>query len=338
MKNSRENRMETLKAANIETGKYFSAVLPEGFKAGDVVNFTIDENGIPVIAQGPKQTRLNIDEQAFVKQVFNDGYVKNTRLHRRWVMAQMFRMLNYKNMITGKSGYDAYLNDCYGYQYQFEMMLDEVFVLSKLYAKDSVAFKERSVFFTPDVVIATCEDYMRKLRKYIEELPVHKCKGIPYKKILGKDVFVSDIYKKVLRPQEMNLLDLKAAVRHSKCINGNSYDIDFYHGLRKFCSEMYKLPSYTPKCAEWKNAFKGEGSYYTLMNLIKFHGCRVYTDKYDEYLCEKQLTLPESIEYVNEAKIKYNKEYYRLFALLKKVIKDNHFDFKERMQEIYSEK
>ena len=30
MKNSRENRMEALKAANIETGKYFSVTLPEG--------------------------------------------------------------------------------------------------------------------------------------------------------------------------------------------------------------------------------------------------------------------------------------------------------------------
>ena len=37
MKKSRENRMEALKAANIETGKYFSVTLPEGLKPGSTI-------------------------------------------------------------------------------------------------------------------------------------------------------------------------------------------------------------------------------------------------------------------------------------------------------------
>ena len=117
MKNSRENRMEALKAANIETGKYFSVTLPEGLKPGSTINVTISEDGTPVVLNpSEKKTELTPEEQAFVNQVYNDGYVRNTRLHRRWIMAQMFRMLNYKSPVTDKSGYDAYLNERYGYQ------------------------------------------------------------------------------------------------------------------------------------------------------------------------------------------------------------------------------
>lgn len=108
-----------------------------------------------------KKTELTPEEQAFVNQVYNDGYVRNTRLHRRWIMAQMFRMLNYKSPVTDKSGYDAYLNERYGYQYQFDIMLQEVKVLTRLKTRDREAFEERNIFFTPDVVISTCEDYIK---------------------------------------------------------------------------------------------------------------------------------------------------------------------------------
>ena len=49
MKKSRENRMKALKAANIETGKYFSVTLPEGLKPGSTINVTISEDGTPVV-------------------------------------------------------------------------------------------------------------------------------------------------------------------------------------------------------------------------------------------------------------------------------------------------
>ena len=55
MKKSRENRMEALKAANIETGKYFSVTLPEGLKPGSTINVTISEDGSPVIVSPEKK-------------------------------------------------------------------------------------------------------------------------------------------------------------------------------------------------------------------------------------------------------------------------------------------
>lgn len=43
-KNSKENRVAALKAAGMNTGKYFSISLPEGLQPGAKINITIDEN------------------------------------------------------------------------------------------------------------------------------------------------------------------------------------------------------------------------------------------------------------------------------------------------------
>mgnify|MGYP004619103709 CR=1 FL=1 len=213
------------------------------------------------------------------------------------------------------------------------MMLEEVKVLTRLKTRDREAFEERNIYFTPDVVISTCEDYIKKLHKHVEGLPVHKCKGIPYKKVFGENIFITDLQKKVFCPQERMLRDLKNIVgdmnKYPACyVNGS-----FYWGLRGFCSHLYKLPDKTPKCKEWKDAFKGEGSYYTLMNLIKFHGCRVVNRKTME-----KMELMKSINTVNILTVSYKGEYYRLFAFMKQVIEDNNFNFNKRMQELYPEK
>ena len=75
MKKSRENRMEALKAANIETGKYFSVTLPEGLKPGSTINVTISEDGSPVIVN-PEKKRINSEEESFLSQIYEDGYVE----------------------------------------------------------------------------------------------------------------------------------------------------------------------------------------------------------------------------------------------------------------------
>lgn len=44
----------------------------------------------------------------------------------------------------------------------------------------------------------------------------------------------------------------------------------------------------------------------------------------------------EACYYLKDCLDEYKGEYYRMFALLKQVIKDNNFDFYTRMAEIYS--
>jgi hypothetical protein len=316
MMKNRTKREETMKNAGINTGKYFSIQLPEGLKPGSTVSIIINENGEAVLSNDNSVHKHDFDD--IENQIFANGYVKNTKLHRRWVMAQMFRMLNYERNQFDK-GYDACLRNCYPYQYQFKMMLEEVRVLSKLECSDKQAYEERSHFFDQYVIIKTCNDYLEKLRRYIAGLKIRHCKGIEYVRISGKDIFISDLNNKVYMPLENMIRNIKYSINYNA----------LYCNLRRFINKMIKLPDNTPKCKEWIDAYKGAGSYYTLMNMVKFHNCFIINQYTGEVLrgCD-------SVKYLEDMLYLYHDQYWRMFALLKQTIKDNNFDFYKRMSEI----
>ena len=63
-----------------------------------------------------------------------------------------------------------------------------------------------------------------------------------------------------------------------------------------------------------------------------FHNCKIeVTGKYDIGYGTN------SMEYLKAALEEYYGEGWRMFALMKKVIADNGFNFNKRMKEIYSE-
>lgn len=235
-------------------------------------------------------------------------------------MAQMFRMLNYKKPFDGTSdNYNNYLKNMYSYKYTLTMLLDEINVLSKLEISDKESFEERRKFFNYNVVIEVLEDYMIKLSNYIKSLPIKRCKRIPYKTINGKNIFCADIDKKVFLP-------IREAVN---CIRKSNTYHTMYQRLQRFMRVMVKLPHETPKSRMWVDAYKGAGAFYTLKNLIMHHGCVIHTDR------NKKMNQSESMAYLNQKLIEYQDDGWRMFALMKKVIVDNNFNFTKRMNEIY---
>ena len=308
---NKNERMEKLNGMGINTGKYFSVDLPNGLKPGAKIALIINENGEPVVVP---------ENNPIANQIIADGYVRNTKLHRRFVMAQMFEMLNYQSWNGKESGYNACLKNRYSYDYTFKMMLEEVKVLSKLEGRDKESFMERSHFFTKEVVVAVMNDYMEKLKQHVESLPNHNCKGVPYKKIKGTNIFNADLCKKVYQPLYSDLSYVKYATNYAS----------IYRYLKKFVDKMVKLPWNTPKSKAWVDAFKGEGAYYTLKNLVMFHNCGIKVDKFDfRFGVNAMAVLKCKLD-------EYKGEGWRMFALMKKVIADNNFDFQKRMQEIYS--
>ena len=305
---NKNERMNTLNKAGINTGKYFNIELPNGLKAGSTISVQINENGEPVIVDN------------IAKQIIEDGYVRNTKLHRRFVMAQMFQMLDYVSYDGRETGFDAALRH-YGYDYQFKMMLEEIKVLSKLEVRDAETFNERKHFFTKDVVVKTCNDYLKKLKEYIDGFKTFNCKGVPYKKVRGVNIFCEDLNKKVYNPIQLQIHKINSA---------RSY-IEMYKLLSKFVSGMMRLPYNTPKCKVWVDAYKGEGAFYTLKNLIMFHNCVVIDERGYMYR-----GVGNSMGYLNAMLEKYQGEGWRMFALMKKVIRDNHFDFDRAMSRIYN--
>ena len=306
---NKKERMEKLNNAGINTGKYFSIDLPEGIKPGSTISLVINENGQPVI--------MNNKPDPIVEQIINDGYVRNTKLHRRFVMAQMFQMLSYESYDGFSSGFHACLNDRYGYDYTFKMMLEEIRVLSKLEVKDIESFGERSHFFSKYVVMDVVCDYIEKLQEYVDKLPTKKCKGVPYKRVKGMNIFVDDLNKKIYRPLMNKVMYMKIA---------NNYN-ELYRYLKDFMNEMVDLPYNTPKSKAWIDAFKGEGAYYTLKNLVMYHDCAIYNG-YD--VLRKSMAMQELKYKLDD----YEGDGWRMFALMKKVIGDNGFDFNKRMVEL----
>ena len=305
---NKNERMEKLNQAGINTSKYFTVDLDNGTK----IHLIIDENGQPVV--------VNKNEpDPIAEQIFANGYVRNTRLHRRFVMAQMFQMLNYKSYDGMDEGYTGYLNRSYGYQYTFDMMLEEVRVLSKLEMSDKESFEERRHFFTKEVVVEVACDYIEKLKTYVDSLPKKKCKGVPYKRIKGQDIFVADLDKKLYRPLMSKILYIRYATNYNS----------LYKALDSFMESMIKLPFETRKSKVWVDAFKGEGAYYTLKNLIMFHECMIRVPG----TC-KAIDGIDAVRYIEDKLDEYKGEGWRMFALMKKVISDNNFNYSKRMHEL----
>lgn len=311
---NKNERMNRLNNAGIDTSKYFNIELPKGLKAGSTISVVINEKGEPIVMNAPTK-------DAIANQIIEDGYVRNTKLHRRFVMAQMFQMLNYVSYDGQESGFNAALSH-YGYDYQFKMMLEEVKVLSKLEVRDAETFDERATFFTREVVAKTCLDYIDELKKHIENSKTYKCKGIPYKKVRGVNVFCADLDKKVYNPMVIECNKIKYA---------SNYAV-MYAALKRFNGKMIRLPYNTPKSKVWIDAYKGEGAYYTLKNLIMFHNCGVGDCYGIRFIYDS-----EAMNELNMRRKEYQGEGWRMFALMKKVIKDNNFDFDRRMSEIYSD-
>ena len=346
---TKKERMAKLNNAGINTSKYFNINLPEGLAPGATISIVINEDGVPVIA-GPKaidsmmrfkeEFGNNHDKSAawpglgpdfdalesdykldqIRNQIIEDGYVRNTKLHRRFVMAQMFHMLNYVSYNKKFAGYNDCLKRNYGYDYTLKMMMEEVRVLGKLEVRDRESFVERSHFFDKEVVVAVMEDYLEKLKQYVETLPNRNCKGIPYKRIKKMDVFVEDLSKKIYVPVRMHINEIVYAKNYAQ----------IYNVLEKFARSYIKLPYDTPKSKVWIDAYKGAGAYYTMKNLVMFHDCFVVDENSvieDTYY---------SMKFLSSKLDEYKGEGWRMFALMKKVIKDNDFNFKARMEEIYN--
>lgn len=327
---NRNERMEKLSNAGVDTGKYFTLDVNESIPAGAKIHIVIDENGnfVPEVVKENNEMKPTDGLRKFLDETYyeifdniiEDGYVRNTKLHRRFVMAQMFHMLNYVSYDRKYKGYNDCLKKMYGYMYTIDMMLEEVKVLSKLEVRDRETFEERSHFFTKNVIANVIDDYAKKLVDYVDKLPDHKCKGIPYKKIKGMNIFNDDLNKKVF----YHVADTVRRIRYAR-----SY-AEVYRILSTFRRDMIKLPYETPKSKAWIDAFKGEGAFYTLKNLVMFHGCGIVANRFDVKFGMN------AVNFLNSKLDEYNGEGWRMFALMKKVIEDNGFDFKARMEEIYN--
>ena len=346
-KTNAEKRMETLRNNGVNVDNFFNLNLQIPFgaevkimvegkemvipatngKVTNVENGLVDTYvGVPTIlssngdiCNAETGEVLVMANDSIAQSIMNDGYVKNSSLFRRYIFAHTMKMLEYVDRRNSRrKGWEACMKDCYAYSYQFEMLADELHTLAKLQKEDPEYFAERTRFFNGSVTVALLEDYLYRLKKYckkqMRENP-KKYRGEQYVKLARYgNVLVKDLNNKVYIPICNGIADVRGAV------SGNNYSL-IEKTFRDFMNKLYnKLPYDTPKCATWKDAFKGAGAYYSLQNAIRFHNVvfKNCINKYDSELKLKELLNGE-----------YRNNVWKFHNLLVETLEYNKFDLRQ---------
>ncbi len=297
-----EAKIEALRKAGINVDNIFSmkgVTGTEDIARMDKGQFTIIPDDDPIFA-------------AIIKK----GTVPNPRLFRRWVMSQVFHMLTYCGSYRNE-GVVAALN-AKGYKYQWKMVVEEIRVQAKLAVDDVENFRLRNRWFNNQSVYEMAVDYIEQLNQHIKKLKVRHCKGVPYVRLGSRDIFVSDIEAKIIRPLK-NLSIYIASAKNPAALYAAV--LKFF----KFIKDTH-LRNDMNLAMSFKNAYKGAGAYFTMKNLILFHGA-VFKNGCVKISQQKSLAMLE-----NKAN-EYATEGWRLFGLMKKLINDNNIDIERKMAE-----
>lgn len=83
------------------------------------------------------------------------------------------------------------------------------------------------------------------------------------------------------------------------------------------------------------DAFKGEGAYYTLKNLVMFHDCAIWDPTFDySNAYSRKHKGVDAVKFISRKLDEYQGEGWRMFALMKKVIEDNGINTKTYIADI----
>ncbi len=299
-----QERIEALRGAGVDVSHLFAM---QGANGGEFIASNKDGN----------LAVLNDNDPIF-SYITNQGTVPNRHLFRRFVTAQMFHMMSHIPYGQRQPLGVTKMIHRLGYEYQWKMLINELNAQMKMEGRDFQNFIDRNRWFNAGVVAAMAEDYTGQLRKHINSLPVKHCKGVPYKRICGNDIFVSDLHRKLFYPLQMAIKSIKQTKNAAQ----------LHYAAKQFNDMRLKMPSDTPQSTVWIDAYKGSGAYFTMQNLIRFHNCVVLDD------AENSLDKPLSLAFISvKAEMYKNGEGWRLLAVLKKMLDDNNINIWKKMQE-----
>lgn len=252
------------------------------------------------------------DNDPIFQSIVNGGYIPSPKLFRRWVMAQVFHML-----ATGDFTKALQLK---GYKYQWKMLIDELHAQAKMVDHNDIAsYSERNVYFNQERVMTIAADYLTQLRAYIKALPRKNCKGASYVTLNRQHIFVSRLVDEVYTPLN-NALSIIGQAQNAKALY---YATLVFYNLAKsiHLKDDFKMAPL------FKDSYKGAGAYFTMKNMILFHGCKFRNEK------GQYINVASSLEYLESKTREYAKEGWRLFGVLKELINQNGIDINKKIAE-----
>ena len=248
------------------------------------------------------------------------AYVKNHRLFRRWIMGQMFHILRDE---SSYKGYTSRLRS-YGVRYMWKVIRNEIHDMYVIRRNGDLAeYERRHMWFNEKIVREIGSSFADQLEKIGGRKPRHKCKGRPYLRLPGfGDVFCDEFDAKVVG----KIRDLVNDI--------GSIDPDCVEKLCDFCIRFkegryanLKMP------VAFVNAYKANGAYFTLRNMLMFHGCILPAKVTDEYGKGIKLRgVQRQLAILDNVASSFKDEGWQLMGLLRDTIEANGVDVAKKIE------
>lgn len=101
---------------------------------------------------------------------------------------------------------------------------------------------------------------------------------------------------------------------------------ELYDAVRKFNKNRKHLAWDTKQADAFITAYKGSGSYYTMRNLIMFHGARFMKNG-------RKMSETNSLKELESKAKLYDEEGWKMLGVLKQLIKDNNISVQGKILE-----
>ena len=208
-----------------------------------------------------------------------------------------------------------------GLRYMWKVVKNELHDMRAIQRHgDTEEFLRRNRWWSTDAVADIARTFASDLEKQIGKLKVRKCKGREYVTIPGFGmVFCDELDEKVTEPLRRRI------EAFCKCNCQKTAD-----ALCDFASQFKDSPSWKLGMpTSFIDRFKGAGAYFTLRNMLMFHGCRLPYDVAQKFGKKAFNTDLEVLDSVAE---EYKDEGWQMLGFLKDVIKHNGIDVEAKIK------
>lgn len=347
-------RIDAMRAAGMDVSRFFCMKDGKGEET--------------VVAEQHEDGSLSIIEATdpIIQKIVDAGSLHNANLFKQHVLAQVLKMMTKYDWKIGclerdyKGRLDmSHFTECMNYMnyaYSWQVVRDELKRQAAMERHgDNKSLTEDCRWYDKELVLAMFDHHEHLMRELCEVLRKRNHKGRKYIGLQGVDGLVpkkqsapgyiycdeiSAMFKKLLsfrNPLEKagNIKDLYAAL--CKFMDATRPGKLSYHA-----SEIEKREDRVEiaPCEDWKNAYKGYGGYFSMQNLILFHGCRIVINTIGKggAVVSKKLSKDDSIKKLNEWADEHLNEGYWMLGALKQLIIDNGFNVERKRAEWYAMK
>ena len=334
-KNSKAaKRIEQMAANGIDVSQFFA-----------MVDFNGQETQVGVIIDN--QVRVLPDDDDIVKVIISGGTLRTSHLFKQHVLAKMFKMLlgykhykqgypmDYRGKYYDMDGYFTQNLHRMGYDYQWKMLHEELWRQVRMESNsDWDSLKEDNHWYNKQLVEKMLFDYMRQFNEMVSRMEVRRCRGSKYITLRGAERILGSLKTSshgYLYCSEIELLHNKLHNLGNEILTAKTLT-QLYIAVKRFHENYVSLeqtrkaygyrPFYPTQCKEWVDAYKGYGAYFSMKNLIMFHGCVL-----------KGLNKQESLETLDSMAFGQHVKGYYLLGALKDMLRYNDFNIEEKQDE-----